>query len=194
MHKRIAEQRIWRERNREYVRRKAHEYYINNIEKQKLYPSHSNKAIKLSHLKRGELYPKWCGMKRRCNIQEDKNYIHYGGRGVKIEWKSFVDFKNDMYESYLVHKKIHGRKNTTLDRINVNGNYSKGNCRWATLIEQANNRSNHKVLTYKGKILNITQWSKETGINRNTIESRIRAGYSIDRILNKKLFFYYTKH
>lgn len=80
------------------------------------------------------------GAKARCNNKKLPAYRYYGKLGVKIEWKNFNDFLIDMYQSYLQHVEIYGKKQTTLDRINPYGNYSKSNCRWATCKEQSLNK------------------------------------------------------
>jgi hypothetical protein len=81
-------------------------------------------------------------MKQRCLNQNSKNYKDYGGKGVLIseDWLTFQNFMNDMYESYLEHLNEHGKKDTSIDRINPEGNYEKENCRWATWKIQNNNK------------------------------------------------------
>ena len=85
----------------------------------------------------------WGGMKQRCRNPRDINFDRYGGRGIKVcnRWSIFINFKDDMLESYLAHVKIFGKKQTTIDRRNNDGNYCKKNCKWATYKEQANNTS-----------------------------------------------------
>lgn len=84
-------------------------------------------------------YGIWSGMKTRCN---NKYWTDYGGRGITYceEWENFINFKNDMYLSYLDHVERYGEKQTSLDRKNVNGNYEPSNCVWATFEEQNNNK------------------------------------------------------
>ena len=85
-------------------------------------------------------YDIYTSMKYRCENKNNSAYKYYGGLGIKCLWTSYLDFKNDMYDSYLIHVNNFGEKDTTLDRINVYSDYSKDNCRWATRKEQIVNR------------------------------------------------------
>lgn len=77
-------------------------------------------------------YSSWNAMKTRCLNPNRADYKHYGGRGIKIynAWLDFKNFLRDMGER---------PDGLELDRIDVNGNYEPGNCRWATRTTQVNN-------------------------------------------------------
>jgi hypothetical protein len=124
-------------------------------------------------------YNIWEKMKNRCYCEKDKRYKNYGGRGIKVcdEWKnSFENFINDMG--------LRPDINHSLDRIDNNKGYCKENCRWATRLEQANNKSNSRLLTYNGLSLTTRQWSEKLNVNFKTLNSRIAKKWTIERALN----------
>lgn len=85
-------------------------------------------------------------IKKRCNTPSMTWYKNYWWRWIKCLRKTFEDFYRDMWEAYQNHVEKYGEKDTTLDRIDVNRNYCKENCRWATVKEQLNNtRVNVKI-------------------------------------------------
>lgn len=92
----------------------------------------------------------WKAMRRRCSDPDHRDFKHYGGRGIRVcdEWNDpqngFVRFLADMGE------RPEGR---TLDRKEVNGNYEKSNCRWATATEQAFNKRRWTRVNERRKVL-----------------------------------------
>lgn len=137
-------------------------------------------------LEKTRFYRIWRAMKRRCLDKGFTSYARYGGIGVKLHWETFLDFKNDMYESYLEHVKKFGEKNTSIDRIDNNKGYSKDNCRWATLIEQQRNRKITKKITFQGEEMTIADVARVLGVKYNTIHKRVALGWSEERLLSNK--------
>ncbi len=108
-------------------------------------------------------YKIWIQMRNRCNNINNQAYDRYGGKGIFVykRWDKFENFYTDMRNSYDIHVKEHSRKQTTIDRINNNGNYCKSNCRWATYSVQARNRPYNKELCSKaGKLGAAARWDK----------------------------------
>ena len=85
---------------------------------------------------KNHFYKLWEYMKSRCNNPNNSCYKNYGRRGIKVcnKWENdpvtFIKWCSDKYKKGLV-----------IDRINNNGNYNKGNCKWATRKEQQRNRN-----------------------------------------------------
>lgn len=105
--------------------------------------SHSGEkhhSWKGGHARKGDehpLYRMWRGMLSRCENTNVSCYPRYGGRGISVcaRWHDFRNFLADMGE------RPEGR---SIDRIDNDGNYERGNCRWATDAEQRANRRDSK--------------------------------------------------
>lgn len=108
-------------------------------------------------------------IKIRCNYKKDKYYHRYGWRWIINEWKNFLEFKNDMYNSYLEHIESHWEKQTTIDRIDNNGNYCKQNCRRATQVQQHNNRWNNIIVQW----MSLHRYCLLNNLKYKTIHMRI---------------------
>lgn len=95
--------------------------------------NNANKVKYPKYLYGSPTYRSWNNMKNRCLNKNNKQYKDYGGRGITFDerWLEFAYFFEDMGEK---------PDGMTLDRINVNGNYCKANCRWATREEQQRNQ------------------------------------------------------
>lgn len=117
-------------------------------------------------------YQRYLCAKTRCINKNRKQYRDYWWRGIKFLRENFEDFYNDMYESYVLHYQKYWRHNTTLDRIDVDGNYCKENCRRATIEEQANNKKNSTILTIGWVTKNITEWCRDTWFSSTWIRNR----------------------
>lgn len=95
-----------------------------------------SKEVQVTHGKSSSrIYSIWCNMLTRCFNSNHDAYSDYGGRGIKVceRWRRFENFFIDMGEP---------PEGLTLDRIDVNGNYEPGNCKWATWSEQNLNKRN----------------------------------------------------
>lgn len=130
-------------------------------------------------------YRAWMNMKNRCLTKSHNGYKWYGGNGVGVcdRWLLFVNFRNDMYESYLEHEKLHGERNTTLDRIDGSKEYSPENCRWSTYKKQMRNTSRN--VTYKGET--AVDASVRLGGECTLIFNRLKRGWTLEDAFTKPL-------
>lgn len=93
-------------------------------------------------------------MRRRCRNPNHQAYPHYGGRGITIcaRWDRFANFLADMGPR---------PRGKTLDRIDVNGNYEFGNCRWATPYEQITNRRERAIPIADEEAFDAARWTSK---------------------------------
>jgi hypothetical protein len=124
-------------------------------------------------------YSNWLHIRKRCNNPADPNYPDYGGRGITVcsAWDSFEAFYKDMGPR--------PSPKHSIDRIDNNLGYSPENCRWATSGQQANNKRNNHLLTFRGKTMNIKNWAQELGVNERRLRTRLSAGWSAERALTE---------
>ena len=118
-------------------------------------------------------------IKTRCYNPNYDKYEYYGGKGIKMcdEWRtSFYVFEewalNNGYSDDL-----------TIDRVDINGDYTPDNCRWVSRKVQANNRSSNRLIEHNGQIKTLQEWSDLSGINIKTFSERLDAGWTIDKAM-----------
>lgn len=131
-----------------------------------------------------KIYKIWASMRNRCNYIHGGSYERYGGSGIKVckKWdKSFEAFFEDMKDTYF--------EGAQIDRINNKKGYSKTNCRWVTLIEQANNKSNNRFITFDKQTHTVAEWSRIIGISPATILARLnKSNWETKDVLSPTLF------
>lgn len=127
-------------------------------------------------------YRSWSRMFERCCQPHHKSFGHYGGRGIAVceRWRSsFLNFVADM-----------GNRPTgmTLEREDVNGDYSPENCRWATAQEQAVNKRNTPRLTAFGETKALILWARDPrcSITYASLRKRLRAGLAVEEAISKE--------
>lgn len=121
-------------------------------------------------------YRIWSGMKSRCQDPKNPKFPHYGGRGIEVceRWQAFENFLADMGECPPDH---------SIDRINNDGNYEPGNCRWANMRTQRLNSRQNRILIYNGVSLTVTEWAEKLGVDRNALFARLREGWTPRRAI-----------
>lgn len=130
---------------------------------------------------------------KRTKGKDYKNAKNYSDRGITAcdYWQKFENFLNDVGERPL--------DKSTIDRINNNEGYYCGHCeeclllnreknwRWASMLEQQNNRRDNVRIEFDGKIQTASQWSRERGISADIIISRHKKGVLPPEIFDKEI-------
>lgn len=123
-------------------------------------------------------YRTWANMIQRCTNSNLRAFQFYGARGITVCtcWLDFVNFLEDMGEP--------PTDDLTIERIDNDGNYEPGNCRWATKAEQQRNSRRNRNLTFHGKTQCLAEWARELGLPYKRLLQRLHKGWSTDAILN----------
>lgn len=137
-----------------------------------------------AHTKHGKTHSRaysiWASMFARCNNKQNKSYQRYGAKGVKVcqRWSAFENFLSDMGDPPV---------GMSIDRVNSMGDYEPSNCRWATNTQQCRNRSNTVFLEYQGRKQALGAWAEELGVPYKRLQGRLRAGWTVERIITEPL-------
>lgn len=146
-----------------------------------------HRHYKQQYYTRGEndrIYDIWKQMIERCYNPSNVSYKNYGARGIKVctRWRlgkaPHKQFMKDMGERP-------GRE-YSLERKDNNGDYSPDNCVWTTKQKQARNTRANKLITFRGQTKCLAEWAEQFSINRMTITSRLRRGWTVERALTTR--------
>lgn len=125
-------------------------------------------------------YRIWAHAKNRCSNPANKDHRNYGGRGIKFcaRWA-------DSYAAFLADM---GRApaGQSLGRINNDGDYEPGNCRWETNSQQSNNARHNMIVEYQGRKQTMIQWERELGFRSGTIRWRLKNGWQLNEAMTRK--------
>ena len=138
--------------------------------------------ISASRMRHGQsnaaIYKTWQGMRRRCFSPSAPFYSRYGGRGITVcaRWRdSFANFYADMGPR--------PSPKHSIERIDNNGNYEPGNCRWATMLEQAQNNTHTRLFTIGDETKTLRQWVGDAAGRFHLVHDRLKRGWTLEEAL-----------
>ncbi len=139
--------------------------------------SDSKAELKLNEFKSKE-YRTWARMILRCHDEGHPKYPWYGQRGIKVcdDWR-------ESYQTFLLHMGRAPTPKHSIERLDNDGDYRPGNCKWATMKEQAQNRRSNRKIRFGGVKLTIAAWAERMGMDRRVLWKRLKAGWSLERAL-----------
>lgn len=126
------------------------------------------------------IYNIWALMISRCTKKYSCAFKSYGGRGITVceSWMKFENFYNDMSDGY--------SDELTIDRINNDGNYEPGNCRWVTPRQQAWNKRTSLWITYNNETKCLSEWADIYKVDMHMLYQRIvKLNWPIEKALTQ---------
>lgn len=126
------------------------------------------------------LYRIWASMKQRCLNPNCSGYKNYGGRGIKIcdEWLDYILFREwALSNGYDQNAQ---KRECTIDRIDVDGNYEPHNCRWVNWKSQMKNQRKTILITYNGITETRKWWAEKLGIYGQTLQKYLDKGHTME--------------
>lgn len=134
-------------------------------------------------------YHVWAEMIRRCTNPKSPVFRHYGGRGIKVCDRWLMNF-----EAFFADvgprppgKSPKGIALFSIERLDRNGHYEPGNCRWAHKSSQTRNTSRNVMVTFDGLTLCVTDWARRVGLTPKQLECRLRNGWPVERALTEPI-------
>lgn len=120
------------------------------------------------------VYHVWRGMRQRCENPNNPKYPTYGGRGITVcpAWHDFLTFRADLGERPSLDHSI--------DRIDNDGNYEPGNCRWATRTQQVRNRKSSPFVDHDGEVMHLADAADAAGITYQKAIHKLYRGVPFD--------------
>jgi len=123
-------------------------------------------------------YLSWMHIKQRCLYKGSQNYPMYGGRGISVcaRWMDFQNFLADMGER---------PAGMSIERIDVDGDYEPGNCRWATRLEQERNKRTSLKYLYQGRERCLSEIAELSGMKYGLLHDRLkRHNWTLEKALS----------
>lgn len=119
----------------------------------------------------------WSSMRARCHDARNPKYARWGGRGIRVceRWQSFEAFLADMGPR--------PGPGYSLDRIDNNGDYEPGNCRWATAKEQASNTRRNRYVELSGERMTLSEFLRRYGLGDRSVRVKLALGMTAEQIV-----------
>jgi len=147
------------------------------------------KGIRKTHGKsETKLYGVWLAMRRRCYLPTATSYKDYGARGIRVcnSWHKFESFFSWASQSGY-------RAGLSIERKNVNGNYTPRNCCWIPMVDQTKNRRNNRTIaTPQGRML-LSEAARRSGLSPDVLVNRIVYKWPVKKLFEPKGYRHWNR-